>query len=460
MAAEGARPKRPDAADFTAIEAQARLARGELRCTDYVAACLSRIEARDDAVKAWVAIDPDLVRAQARRLDDYRSSGRPVGPLHGVPVGIKDIIDTADLATENGTVLDSGRRPRRDAVVVARLRAAGAIILGKTVTTELAFFTPRETRNPHDPARTPGGSSSGSAAAVAAGMVPVALATQTAGSVIRPASFCGVVGFKPSFGMIPRTGVLLQSAPLDTIGVMARTVEDAGLIADVLAGHDAGDPDSTIEAPPRLLELARSQVPLKPLFAFVRQPAWDQAEPTTKEAFVELVEELGEQCDETPLPDIFAEAAAAHRAVMTAGFARNLRRYHERGAEQLSALMLDAIREGQAVTAVQYLSALDWRDVLHAGLAPIFDRYDAILTPAAIGEAPVGLDSTGLPVFNSLWTLLGLPAVTLPLMQGPNGLPLGVQLIGRRGFDGRLLRTARWLMQRILEGEMKLREAV
>ena len=459
MAAEGARSKRPDAADFTAIEAQARLAKGELRCTDYVAACLKRIEAREDAVKAWVAIDPDLVRAQARRLDDYRSSGRPVGPLHGVPVGIKDIIDTADMATENGTVLDSGRQPRRDAVVVSRLRAAGAIVAGKTVTTELAYFTPCETRNPHDPKRTPGGSSSGSAAAVAAGMVPLAVGTQTAGSVIRPASFCGVVGFKPTFGMIPRTGVLLQSAPLDTIGVFARSVEDAALIADVLAGHDAGDPDSTIEAPPRLLELARSKPPLKPVFAFVKQAAWDEAEPTTREAFGELVAELAGQCDEFPLPAIFGEAAQAHRAVMTAGFARNLRRYHERGSDQLGPQLLDAIEEGKTVTAVQYLSALDWRDVLQAGLERIFERYDAILTPAAIGEAPIG-NATGNPAFNSLWTLLGLPAVTLPLMQGTNAMPLGVQLVGRRGFDGRLLRTAQWLTQHIVEGELGLSEAI
>lgn len=449
-----------DLTRLTAIELRAGLDRGELKAVKVAEAFLAAIAARDQETKAWVTFEPDLVRAEAKRLDEYRGTGHAIGPLHGIPVGIKDIIDTAGMATENGTVLDRGRRPHQDAVVVTRLRAAGAIILGKTVTTELAYFTPRETRNPHDPTRTPGGSSSGSAAAVAACMVPLALGTQTAGSVIRPASFCGVVGFKPSFGMIPRTGVLQQSAPLDTIGVLARSVEDAALIADVLAGHDAGDPDSLLEAPPRLLELARSKPPLKPLFAFVKQPAWDQAEPTTQEAFGELVEELGEQCDETPLPNIFAEAAAAHRAIMTAGFARNLRRYHERGADQLSPQLLSAIEEGKAVTAVQYLSALDWRDVLHAGLERIFERYDAIVTPAAIGEAPVGLDSTGLPVFNSLWTLLGLPAVTLPLMQGPNGLPLGVQLVGRRGFDGRLLRTARWLTQHIVEGEFRLSEAV
>ena len=439
-----------------AVSLRDQIAAGARRAVDVAEACLERIEAREEEVKAWHFIDRELVSKQAAEADALRKSGRPIGSLHGVPVGIKDIIDTADMPTENGTALDSGRRPRRDAVIVARLRAAGAIILGKTVTTELAYFTPRETRNPHDPTRTPGGSSSGSAAAVAAGMVPLAVGSQTAGSVIRPASFCGVVGFKPTFGLIPRTGALLQSAPLDTIGVFANSVEDAALITDVLAGHDAGDPDSQLQAPPSLLELACSEPPLKPLFAFVKHPAWDQAEPTTQEAFGELVEELGELCDEVPLPDLFAEAAAAHRAIMTAGFARNLRHYHERGADQLSPQLMGAIEEGKAVTAVQYLAARDWRDVLYVGLERIFERYDAIVTPAATGEAPLGLESTGSPAFNSLWTFLGVPAVTLPLMQGPSGMPLGVQLVGRRGYDGRLLRTARWLTDQI---ETRMRTA-
>ncbi|HEX2256523.1 MAG TPA: amidase [Afifellaceae bacterium] len=440
----------PDPADLTAVEASERLARGELRATDYAGAYLKRIDAREEEVKAWRFVDRDLAMKRAEAAEAHRKRGRPVGPLHGVPVGLKDIIDTNDMPTENGTVIDAGRRPRKDAALVARLRAAGAIILGKTVTTELAYFTPRETRNPHDPGRTPGGSSSGSAAAVAAGMVPLAVGTQTAGSVIRPASFCGVVGFKPSFGVIPRTGVLQQSAQLDTVGVFARSVEDAALIGDVLAGHDEGDADSRLEAQPRLLELARSKPPLKPLFAFVKLPQWDEAEGTTQEAFAELADELGELCDEVPLPSILGEAAAAHRTLMLAGFARNLRKYYDRGRDQLSARIVEAIEEGQSLTAVQYLSALDWREVLYAGVERIFDRYDAILTPAAPGEAPAGLESTGNPVFNAPWTLLGMPAVTLPLMQGPNGLPLGVQLVGRRGFDGRLLRTARWLTERIL----------
>lgn len=440
----------PDPTELTAVEASERLARGELRATEYAEACFKRIDAREEEVRAWRFIDRDLVRKRASAAESHRKGGRTVGPLHGVPVGLKDIIDTADMPTENGTAIDSGRKPRNDAALVARLRAAGANILGKTVSTELAYFTPGETRNPHDPSRTPGGSSSGSAAAVASGMVPLAVGTQTAGSVIRPASFCGVVGFKPSFGVIPRTGVLRQSAPLDTIGVFGRSVEDVALIGDVLAGYDEGDPDSLLEAPPRLLELARAKPPLPPLFAFVKQPEWGEADATTQEAVAELADELGDHCDEVPLPSIFGEAAAAHRTLMTAGFARNLRPYYDRGRDRLSARLVEAIEEGQKVTAVAYFSALDWREVLYAGIERIFDRYDAILAPAAIGEAPEGLESTGNPVFNAPWTLMGMPAITLPLMQGPNGLPLGIQLIGRRGYDGRLLRTARWLSERIL----------
>lgn len=441
----------PDPAALMAVDAAERLARGELRAEEYVEACLKRIDARDGEIHAWRVIDRDLVAKQAEAIENHRRAGRPIGPLHGLPVGLKDIIDSRDLPTENGTEIDAGRRPKRDATIVHRLRAAGAIVMGKTVTTELAYYTPRETRNPHDPMRTPGGSSSGSAAAVAAGMVPLAVGTQTNGSVIRPAAFCGVVGFKPSFGLIPRTGVLRQSAPLDTIGVFARGVEDAALIADVLAGYDPGDSDTAPAAPPRLLELARSKPPLKPNFAFVKQPVWDKAEATTQEAFAELAEALGEQCDEVPLPDQFAEAWPAHEALMLAGFARNLRPYYERGADRLSERLREAIEAGQKITAVQYLTALDWPEVLYAGLEKVFERYDAIITPAAPGEAPVGLDSTGSPIFCTLWTLLGLPAITLPLMQGPNGMPLGVQLVGPRGNDGRLLRTARWLAEFVAE---------
>ena len=401
---------------------------------------------------AWAHLDESHAMAQARALDAHRASGRPIGPLHGLPVGIKDIIDTADLPTENGNALDAGRRPGADATVVSRLRAAGAVILGKTVTAECAYLAPGATRNPHDPAHTPGGSSSGSASAVADGMVPLALGTQTGGSVIRPASYCGVVGFKPTFGLLPRTGLLRTSRRLDTLGAFGRSVADVALITDVLAGFDRGDPDTRPAAPPGLLATALSEPPVAPQFAFVKTAVWEQIDADCAEGFAELVAALGEQCDEVELPRVFAEAAPAHRRIMHAEIAHNLRHYYDRGAAQLAAETRAAIEEGRSIMAVEYLNALDWRDTLYAGIEEIFGRYDAIITPAAPGEAPAGLHSTGSAAFNVLWSLTGVPAVTLPLLTGANGLPVGVQLIGLRNDDGRLLRTARWLATRLSTG--------
>ncbi|MGF1546257.1 MAG: amidase [Thiotrichales bacterium] len=435
-----------EATPLNALAAHERLTAGALSADELTRACLHRITALEPAVQAWTAIDEPLALARAESLDTYRRGGRPVGPLHGLPVGLKDIIDTADLPTENGNALDAGRRPTEDAWIVARLRAAGAIILGKTVSTECAYLAPAKTRNPHHPEHTPGGSSSGSAAAVASGMVPFAIGTQTGGSVIRPASFCGVVGFKPSFGLIPRTGILRTSRRLDTVGVFAHTIEDAALLADTLIGHDPDDPDSAAMAAPRLLDISRTDPPVTPQFAFIKTPAWSMIEPDAAAGFGELLEALGDRCDSVDLPPAFAEGAAAHRRIMLADIAYNLRHYYTRGATVLAAQTRAAIEEGQTVTATEYLTALDWREVLYAGLEEIFERYDAILTPAAPGEAPHGLASTGSAAFNVLWSLTGVPAITLPLLSGANGLPIGVQLIGRRHNDARLLRTARWLI--------------
>jgi Asp-tRNA(Asn)/Glu-tRNA(Gln) amidotransferase A subunit family amidase len=440
---------RPNPTEFSAIESRERMERGEFSAAELCEAYLKRIGEREPAIQAFTFLDEALARKAAKAADEYRGTGRSLGPLHGLPVGLKDIIDTADMPTENGTILDAGRRPARDAEIVRRLRQAGAVIMGKTVTTELAFFSPGKTRNPHDPDRTPGGSSSGSAAAVAAGMVPLAIGSQTFGSVIRPASFCGVVGLKPSFGLISRHGVLRLASSLDTIGVFARTVADAALLADALAGHDPQDPDSRLSPPPRLLDVALTKPPVTPDIAFVRTPSWDEAEPATKEAFAELVEELGAACAEVALPDVFQEWPRAHAVLMRAEMARNLETYHRRGRDRLSERLRSLLDEGKTITAVDYLEALDWRKALLQGLEQLFDRYDAILTPAAPGEAPAGLGATGNPVFNGLWTFCGVPAVTLPLLEGPNGLPLGVQLVGRLGEDARLLRTARWLVERI-----------
>jgi Asp-tRNA(Asn)/Glu-tRNA(Gln) amidotransferase A subunit family amidase len=437
---------------LSALELRDRLASGALRAVDLAKACLAQIEKREPEVQAWAWLEPDYVLAQAARLDAYRASGRPIGALHGLPVGIKDIIDTAKIPTENGTELDAGRVPGRNATVVSRLQQAGAILMGKTVTTELAFFGPGKTRNPHDTSRTPGGSSSGSAAAVAARMVPLAIGTQTAGSVIRPAAYCGVTGFKPSFGGIGRTGILTQAPSLDTVGVFAHTPEDAALLADALFGHDPGDPATSELPAPRLLQTALSRPPVTPALGLLRPPDWQQADEETQSAFEELREHLGSLCQPFELPAAFAAANRRREQIQFVEMAKSYRPYEERGRDRLSEKLRTALEDGRTVSAQDYLEALDMRKVYRGVLEEAFNSVDAIITYAAPGAAPAGLESTGSPVFNGLWTLCGVPALTLPLMASGDGLPLGVQLIGRRHEDGRLLRTAAWLV-RHLRGE-------
>lgn len=429
-----------------AVELRDRLANGALRAVELATACADRMEAREETIQAWAWFDREHVLRQAAALDQHRAAGRTIGPLHGLPVGIKDIIDTAGIPTENGTELDASRVPGQDAFVVARLKQAGALVFGKTVTTELAFLAPSKTRNPHDPDRTPGGSSAGSAAAVADHMVPLAIGTQTGGSVIRPAAFCGVTGFKPSFGAIPRTGILPQSASLDTVGVFARSLEDAALLAEPLCGYDALDTATTLAPPPALLKTTQSDSPVPPALAFVRQPCWAEADEETKDAFAELAGTLGDQCVEVDLPPPFTQAGDLRQRVNFAEMAKAYYHYEKRGGDRLSPQLRAALDDGKQVLARDYLSALDWPGILNAGLDEIFDRFDAIITPAAPGAAPAGLETTGSPAFNGLWTFCGTPAVTVPLLATQAGLPMGVQLVGRRGDDARLLRTARWLV--------------
>jgi len=304
------------------------------------------------------------------------------------------------------------------------------------------MYAPGKTANPHNPKHTPGGSSSGSAAAVAAGMAPLGIASQTNGSVIRPASFCGIVGFKPSHGRISRHGVLSLSPPLDTMGVMAATVEDAALLAEVLMAYDARDRDMRPLPAPRLLEVAGEAPPLPPRFAFVKTPVWDQAEDDMSAALSELAEHLGADCESVDLPAIYDRALPNHRSIMCADLAKNLQPYYERGKDGISPQLTALIEEGKSVTAVDYNRALDWREVLYDGLAEIFEDFDAILTAPAPGEAPVGLEATGNPAFCTMWTFLGTPAISLPVFTGSSGLPMGVQLVGPRSEDARLLRSA------------------
>jgi Asp-tRNA(Asn)/Glu-tRNA(Gln) amidotransferase A subunit family amidase len=431
-----------------AVEAARRIREGMLTSEELVQACLERIREVEPTVKAWTFLDESHALAQARMADDQRRTGQPVGALHGVPVGIKDIIDTADMPTENGTVLHKGRAPRHDAAVVRMLRAAGAVILGKTVTTECAYFSPGKTRNPWNPEHTPGGSSSGSAAATAASMVPLALGSQTNGSVIRPAAFCGVYGFKPTHGLIPRTGVLALSRTLDHIGAFARSIDDLALVAEELVGYDEGDPDTRPRARIPFRELAAEEPPIAPMIGFLKTPHWDKVSPEAQEAFAELVQALGGQVEEIDLGPSAADAWDWHKTIMEAEMAANLDREWRTGRDKLSEQLRSLIERGHKVSAVDYQHAL--RGLVRAGESfdeLFMERYDALLTPAALGSAPKGLASTGDPVFCTLWTLCGLPAVSLPLLQDSGGLPIGVQLVGRRNFDARLLRTARWLSE-------------
>jgi Asp-tRNA(Asn)/Glu-tRNA(Gln) amidotransferase A subunit family amidase len=433
---------------LTAADAAQRIEKGEITSQKLVQACLDRIAEREETVQAWQHLDADYALEQASKADEWRAAGRTTGPLHGVPVGIKDIVDTKDMPTENGTPIHADRRPRQDAALVAALRDAGAVILGKTVTTELAVMTPNKTRNPVNPAHTPGGSSSGSAAAVADYMVPLAIGTQTGGSVIRPAAYCGIFGFKPTFGLISRRGVLNQSPALDTVGTMGRTVEDLALMADCLTAFDPSDRDMWPRSRPRLRETAVSEVPVEPALAFLKTPAWEHGEPVMQEAFAELKETLSERCDEVPLPEVFNKVLEWHRFLQNGDIAKNYGPLLDQYPDQISAGLKERIEDGRSVSAVDYNTAREFRDILNAGLDEIFERYDAVITPATTGPAPQGLETTGSPVFNAMWTYLGVPAVTLPLLD-VEGLPLGVQLVGPRQDDGRLLRTASWLVNHL-----------
>ena len=434
---------------LAASEAARLLEEGALSAEEYVGACIARIREEEERVQAWAYFDAEHALEQACRADDRRREGRPLGPLHGIPVGIKDIIDVRGMPTGDGTPLHAGRIPLEDAAVVSRLRQAGAVIMGKTVTTELATYAPGKTRNPHNLEHTPGGSSSGSAAAVAAGMVPLAIGTQTNGSVIRPASYCGVVGFKPTHGKIPRSGILTQSRPLDHVGVFGRTLEDAALLVETLTGYDEGDPDTQAIPRPPLVQILGTAPPLPPRFAFVPTPMWDQAAPDVQAGFAELAELLGDRVETFNLPDNARDALEWHRTIMEADLASSFEQEYEAGREQLSDSLRRQIEHGRQVLAIDYRRALARAPLLGEAFAGMFDEFDAILTPATTGTAPHGLASTGDPVFCTLWTLCGLPSLSLPLLQGENGLPIGIQLVGKRGDDARLLRTARWLEQRI-----------
>jgi Asp-tRNA(Asn)/Glu-tRNA(Gln) amidotransferase A subunit family amidase len=434
---------------LSASDAARAIHDGAFSAEQLMQACLARVHEVDRDVQAWTFLDEKHVLAQAKARDLDKSEGRPLGPLHGVPVAVKDIFDTCDMPTEDGTVLHAGRTPAHDATAVAMLRAAGAVIMGKTVTTECACYSPGKTRNPHNPGHTPGGSSSGSAAAVAAGMAPVALGSQTNGSVIRPAAFCGVYGFKPTHGLISRYGVMKLSRTLDHVGFFSRSLDDLALLAEVLAGWDEGDPDTRVRAQIPFREIAAQEPPLEPIVAFVKPPVWDRTDAETREAFDELAAQLGDRAVHIELPSLTAQALDWHRTIMESEMSASLDREFEQGRDRLSESLRTQLARGRQIPVLEYQRALARIPLLNSGFDEMFERCDAFITPSAAGTAPKGLDSTGDPAFCTLWTLCGMPALNLPLMQGTNGLPLGVQLVGARHSDPRLLRTARWLVGRL-----------
>ncbi|HZU88309.1 MAG TPA: amidase [Stellaceae bacterium] len=420
---------------LAATAAVARLAAGDLTAEALVRASIDRAQQRA-ALEAWAFFDPERALAQARAID---RAGRP-GPLKGVPIGIKDIIDTADMPTGHGSPIYHGNRPFADAACVALIRAASGVVLGKTVTTEFANRHPGATRNPHNPAHTPGGSSSGSAAAVADFHVPLALGTQTGGSVIRPAAFCGVVGYKPSFGDFSRVGVKMQSHTLDTLGIIARTLEDVVLLrAVLLAETKAPAPIDRDIGAPRI--------------GFCRTPAWDEAEPATHALLQRTAERLnaaGAALREVTLPPPFDDILETHARIFYFEAARNYGYEYEAHRDRVSeVLRMSVLEPGRALPLAAYIEAVEAAEAFRRHLDDLFGEVDLLLAPSAAGEAPPGLGSTGNARFNGLWTLAWTPCLTLPAGTGPNGLPLGIQLVGRRGRDRALLDAAAWVAARL-----------
>jgi Asp-tRNA(Asn)/Glu-tRNA(Gln) amidotransferase A subunit family amidase len=417
--------------DLSAVQAVALLRDEVISSEELVRACLDRIASEDRSLGAFEHVDPAAALAQARRID----AAAPRPPLAGLPVGVKDIIDTADLPTECGFAGWRGRRPARDAACVARLRAAGGVVLGKTVTTEFAFFQPGKTRNPHDPARTPGGSSSGSAAAVAARLVPAALGTQTAGSIIRPASFCGIVGFKPTHGLLPLEGIVPFAPSLDTLGFLVRRVADVSVLLPALLASDGPAP----------LDAAGDYD--LPRLALCRTEQWPLADASTRRIVEDAAARLGRagaRVEERDLGPEFAGLVEAQRTIMAAEAARSFGPILAEHGARVSAVLRDLVRDGERAGAEREAAARRQAERCRARLADVFAGIDALLTPSVVGEAPLGLSSTGDPAFNRIWTLLGTPCVSLPAAAGPAGMPVGVQLVGPRRGDAALVRVAEW----------------
>jgi Asp-tRNA(Asn)/Glu-tRNA(Gln) amidotransferase A subunit family amidase len=430
---------------LTATEAVDAIASGKLASVDLVKSCLARITETDGAIEAWAYLDGDAALAQAEECDRIRKAGLATGPLHGVPVGLKDIIDTADMPTQRGTSIFAGRQSATDARLVELLRDAGAVIMGKTVTTELAFVHANQTRNPHSAEHSPGGSSSGSAAAVAAMHVPLAIGTQTNGSVIRPASFCGTFGFKPTRGVISREGLLQTSVSLDQVGCFGRSLADVGLLTDIIGGYDQRDACSFARPRPKMRAGAEADAPVTPIFAWLDLPFNDRLTGDARSGLEAVLEVLGPQVERMSAADVLGDLVMVQARIHEFEICKHLAQTFDAHWDDLSATLQPVIARGRKISQAEYDDALAVKASAETFFAAFFKDYDAIIAPSAAGEAPRFGQGTGDPIFCTLWTLAGLPCVTLPLLVGENGLPIGVQLIGAAEKDDRLLRTARWM---------------
>ena len=405
---------------------------------------IERINKFEKDIKAWAHFDKKVLLEKASEADDHRKSGKPLGPLHGIPVAVKDIIGTVDMPTECGTVIRKGKSYSQNAEIVDLLLNAGAIVMGKTATSELAYLGPPKTTNPHDYSRTPGGSSSGSAASVASFMAPLSIGSQTGGSIIRPASYCGVVGYKPSYGLISRNGVLKTSNTLDHIGMFGRTVEDVALLAKILIKKDKHDPATIHYSAEKILEETKKGPLFEPKFIFYKTDFWKIIDKKSRESFEYFIKSF-KNIEMFDTPSYFKDIHKYHQIIHETDLANNFSVYYKKYKSKLSKFMQSAIAKGNKYTAKEYAEAIDFKKQSYESYQEVFEDYHGVITPSSPGVAPKGLTNTGTAEFNKVWSYLGTPCISLPLLEGENKLPLGVQLVGDRYDDHRFLGVAKWL---------------
>ena len=430
---------------LTAKELVQKIKDSQLTSVEVCEKYIERINKFEKNVKAWVYFDKKILLEKAAQSDDHRRSGKPLGSLHGVPVAVKDIVGTTDMPTECGTKIRIGKLLSKNAKIINLLVSAGAIIMGKTATAELAYFSPPATTNPHDYSRTPGGSSSGSAAAVASFMAPLSIGSQTGGSIIRPASYCGVVGYKPTYGLISRNGVLKTSDKLDHIGVFGRSVEDVALLAKVLIKKDPNDPATVHYSAENILAETKKSSLNKPKFIFYKTDFWKLIDNKSKESFEYFIKSFKKNIEVSDTPSYFIDIHKYHRIIHETDLANNFKIYYKKYKTKLSKYMQTAIKNGINHPTKEYSKAIDFMRRSYESHKEVFQNYDSVISPSSAGVAPVGLASTGTPEFNRVWSYLGTPCISLPLLKGEKNLPLGVQLIADRYDDHRFLGVAKWL---------------